>query len=76
MTLKKAKKATKESLKEETLNKWKEKIEKLVMQGDFIKLLEEKRSVWHGIALQTMSQKEYYLLHLKLPQTLSTHQIT
>ena len=50
--LNKAKKATKASLKEETLTSWNDKIEKLVMQGDFVKLLaEEKENVtWKSIA--------------------------
>ena len=50
--IKNAKKATKITLKEETLKKWKEKVEKLVMQGDFIKLLEEEQEdvTWKSIA--------------------------
>ena len=47
----KAKKATKDTLKEESLKLWNEKVEKLVMQGDFIKLLaEEKENVtWQSM---------------------------
>ena len=48
----KAKKATKASLREETLQIWNDKIKKLVMQGDFVQLLaEEKENVtWKSIA--------------------------
>ena len=48
----KAKKATKASLRDETLQIWNNKIKKLVMQGDFVQLLaEEKENVtWKSIA--------------------------
>ena len=47
----KAKKAVKETLKEESLKLWNEKVPKLVMQGDFINLLsEEKENVtWQSM---------------------------
>ena len=35
---KRKKKTTKTTLKKETLRKWKEKVKKIVMQGDFVKL--------------------------------------
>jgi hypothetical protein len=46
-----AKKATKQSIQEFTLQMWNSKVEKLVMQGDFTKLLiEEKENVtWRSI---------------------------
>ena len=40
--IKKAKKANKDCLKEESLKLWNEKVKKLVMQGDFINLLAEE----------------------------------
>ena len=47
----KAKKAVKDTLKEESLKLWNEKVGKLVMQGDFINLLlEEKENVtWQSM---------------------------
>ena len=47
----KAKKANKDTLKEESLKLWNEKVGKLVMQGDFINLLaEEKENVtWQSM---------------------------
>ena len=46
-----AKKAIKQSIQEQTLEVWNEKVEKLTMQGDFAKLLiEEKENVtWQSV---------------------------
>ena len=46
-----ARKAVKDTLKEESLKLWNEKVGKLVMQGDFINLLsEEKENVtWQSM---------------------------
>ena len=41
--LKKAKKANKDILKEESIKLWNEKVQKLVMQGDFVNLVAEEK---------------------------------